>query len=160
MSRSILAAVAACALAAAPEAAADAKFVKLVNADGGRVLAVADNSDESGARAVVAKDDGGEAQQWQLEKDGDYYKLVNRKSGKVLDVYEESTEEGTQIIQWEDKADGNDNQRWAWDGTGEARRLKSKSSGLVLDIEDGKVIQRKANEKAKSQLWRVVEVKK
>ena len=160
MSRTIPAVIVACGLLAGPAAAADAKYVKLVHADTGKVLAVADNSDEAGARVVLAKDDGTEAQQWKLEKDGDYYKVVNRKSGKVLDVFEDSTEEGVQIIQWDDKPEGNDNQRWSWEGKDKDRRLKSKSSSLVLDVGDGgSVIQRKADDKAKGQLWRVVEVK-
>jgi hypothetical protein len=142
--------------APAPEAA---KYVKLVN-DGGKVLAVADGSEEPGAKAVVAKDDGSKSQEWKLEKDGSHYKIVNRKSGKVLDVEMESTEEGGSIIQWDDKPEGTDNQRWSWEGDGKARRLKSKSSGLVLDVADGDaVVQRKADEKAKSQLWRVVDAK-
>jgi hypothetical protein len=159
MSRA-LPAVVACALFAAPAVAADAKYVKLVNANTGKVLAVADDSDEAGAKAVLAKNDGSKGQQWKLEKDGDYYKVVNRKSGKVLDVEGESTEEGGAIIQWDDKSEGNDNQRWSWEGKDKDRRLKSKSSSLVLDVGDGgSVIQRKADDKAKGQLWRVVEVK-
>src|SRR5262249_8568997 len=147
-------------LVAGPAVAADSKYVKVVQADTGKVLAVADNSEEAGAKAVVAKDDGSKGQQWQLEKDGAHYKLVNRKSGKVLDVAMESTEEGGEIIQWDDKLDGNDNQRWSWVGDGKDRRLKSKSSGLVLDVGDGgAVVQRKADDKAKGQLWKVVEVK-
>jgi hypothetical protein len=141
-------------------AAQDATYVKLVQGDTGKVLAVADASDEAGARAVLAADGDGKALQWQLVKDGDFYKLVNRTSGKVLDVFEESQDEGAPIIQWDDKPDGNDNQRWAWEGDGKERRLKSKSSGLVLDADaEGKIIQRKADGQAKSQLWRVVEVK-
>ena len=159
MSKMILACVA-CGLLAGPAAAADAKSVKLVHADTGKVLAVADNSDEAGAKAVLAKDDGSKGQQWKLEKDGDYYKVVNRKSGKVLDVEGESVEEGGGIIQWDDKSEGNDNQRWSWEGKDKDRRLKSKSSGLVLDVGDeGAIVQRKADEKSKAQLWRVVEVK-
>ena len=159
MSRTILA-FAACGLFAAPADAADAKYVKLVHADTGKVLAVADNSDEAGAKAVLAKDDGSKGQQWKLEKDGDHYKIVNRKSGKVLDVEGESTEEGGGIIQWDDKSEGNDNQRWSWEGKDKDRRLKSKSSSLVLDVGDGgAIVQRKADEKSKAQLWRVVEVK-
>jgi hypothetical protein len=151
----------ACALLTASVAgAAEAKYVKLVHVGTGKVLGVADDSDEAGARAVLAKDEAGEARQWKLEKDGDHYKVVNRKSGKVLDVFEESTDEGTQIIVWEDKAEGNDNQRWSWEGEGKERRLKSKSSGLVLDVDaEGQAVQRKADDKAKGQLWRVVEVK-
>jgi Ricin-type beta-trefoil lectin domain-like len=151
----------ACVLLIAPPAdAADAPYVKLVHVDTGKVLAVADDSDEPAARAVLAKDEANEARQWKLEKDGDHYKLVNRKSGKVLDVFEESTEEGAPIIIWDDKAEGNDNQRWSWEGEGKARRLKAKSSGLVLDVDaEGKVVQRKADDKAKGQLWRVAEVK-
>jgi hypothetical protein len=159
MTRLLIAAFAA--LIAGPAAPQDGKFVRLVHADTGKVLAVADDSDEAGAQTVLAKEDAkNEAQQWKLEKDGTFYKLVNRKSGKVLDVFEESTEEGTKIIIWDDKSEGNDNQRWAWVGNGDLRRLKSKSSELVLDVDpDGKVIQRKADEKAKGQLWKVVEVK-
>ncbi len=137
-----------------------AEYVKLVHADTGKVLAVADNSDEAGARAVLAKDDGSKAQQWKLVKDGDHYKLENRKSGKVLDVEGESVEEGGNIIQWDDKSEGNDNQRWSWVGQGEARRLQSKSSQLVLDIgDDSGIVQKKADDKAKSQLWKVVAIK-
>jgi hypothetical protein len=160
MTRTLLAALVAGVLFAAPASAQDAKFVKLVHADTGKVLAVADNSDDAGARVVVAKDDDRPAHQWRFEKDGEHYKIVNRKSGKVLDVEGESQEEGGSIIQWDDKAEGYDNQRWSWDGTGKDRRLKSKSSGLVLDVDgDGQAIQKKADANAKGQLWRVVEVK-
>jgi hypothetical protein len=39
------------------------------------------------------------------------------------------------------------------------RRLNVKLSGLVLDTDDeGKVVQRQADDKAKSQLWQVAEV--
>jgi hypothetical protein len=157
----LLALVGAFVMVAAPRVAAqDTRYVKLVHVDTGKVLAVADDSDEAGARAVLAKDGEGKALQWQLVKDGDHYKLVNRKSSKVLDVFEESQDDGAPIIQWDDKPEGNDNQRWAWEGDGKDRRLKSKSSGLVLDVDaEGKIIQRKADEKAKAQLWRVVEVK-
>jgi hypothetical protein len=160
MSRTIPAVIVACGLLAGPAAAADAKYVKLVNVSTGKVLAVADNSDEAGAKAVLAKDDGGKGQQWKLEKDGDHYKIVNRKSGKVLDVNMDSKDEGADIIQWEEKTEDNDNQRWSWEGKDKDRRLKSKSSNLVLDVGDeGAVVQRKADEKSKAQLWRVVEVK-
>ena len=161
MTRWHLAGVAACVLfTTSVVGAAEAKYVKLVHVDTGKVLAVADDSDEAGAQAVLARDEAGEARQWKLEKDGDHYKLVNRKSGKVLDVSGESIDEGTPIIVWDDKPDGNDNQRWSWEGEGQARRLKAKSSGLVLDVDsEGKVVQRKADDTAKGQLWRVTEVK-
>ena len=162
MSRVLLAAVVGLVLSAAPRAAADEKYVRLVNVATGKVLSIADGSSDLGARAVVAKDDPkSDAQKWQVDKDGGYVKLTNQNSGKVLDVYENSKDEGTQIIQWEDKPCENDNQRWAWVGDGKERRLKSKLSGLVLDVDDqGQVVQKKADEKSKSQLWRVEEVKK
>ncbi|QJW94201.1 RICIN domain-containing protein [Frigoriglobus tundricola] len=155
-----LVALAACALASAP-ALADDTFVRLVNVDTGKVLAVKDDSDEAGARAVLAKPDAdNKAQQWKLEKDGTHYKLVNRKSGKVLDVNDDSKDEGATVIVWDAKDEGVENQRWAWAGEGKERRLKSKSSELVLDIDDeGGIIQKKADEKVKKQLWRVEEVK-
>jgi Ricin-type beta-trefoil lectin domain-like len=138
---------------------ADEKFVKLVLADG-KVLSVAEFSDEAGAPVVVAADGDSKAQQWQVVEDGKFLKLVNRKSGKVLDVFEASKDEGTKIIVWDEKTDDTDNQRWSWDGDGKEKRLKSKSSELVLDVDDkGNVIQKKADEKAKGQVWTVKEVK-
>ena len=141
--------------------AEDAKAVKIVNVETGKVLAVTDDSSDAGAKVVLAKDDAkNEAQQWKLEKDGDQYKIVNRKTGKVLDVFEASKEEGGQIIQWDEKTDDNANQRWSWEGTGDERRLKSKNSEMVLEPEkDGNVVQKKSDAKAKAQLWRVVEAK-
>jgi hypothetical protein len=141
--------------------AEDAKPVKIVHVETGKVLAVADDSSDAGAKVVVAKDDAkNEAQQWRLEKDGSEYKIVNGKTGKVLDVFENSKDEGGQIIQWDEKTEDNANQRWSWDGTGDERRLKCKNSDLVLDVEkDENVVQKKSDPKAKGQLWRVVEVK-
>ena len=161
MSRKLLVMTAVCLLSVPRAVAEDAKYVKLVNGDSGKVLSIENDSKDAEARAVLAKDGDSESQQWQLVKDGDQYKLVNRKSGKVLDVYADSTDEEAPIIQWDDKDEGNDNQRWSWVGDGKSRQLKSKSSSLVLDVDnDGKIVQRKANDKAKSQLWQVVEVKK
>jgi hypothetical protein len=77
-------------------------------------------------------------------------------------VYGDSRDEGVKIIIWDVKDEGVDNQRWSWvgDEKEKTKRLKSKSSELVLDIgEDGEVVQKKADDKAKSQLWEVVEVK-
>jgi hypothetical protein len=159
MVRSLIA-LAVCALVSA-SASADDKFVRLVNVDSGKVLGVKDDSDENETNAVLAKpDDKNKSQQWKLVQDGKHYKLVNRKSGKVLDVNDFSKEEGGSIIIWDDKDDDNDNQRWSWDGTGEERRLKSKWSSLVLEADaEGNIIQKKADEKSKKQLWKVEEVK-
>ena len=155
-----LTALAVCALLSAPTLG-DEKFVRLVNVDTGKVLAVADDSDEAGARAVLAKlAEDNKAQQWEVKKDGNHFSLVNRKSGKVLDVYEDSKDEGTAIIIWDAKDEGVDNQRWSWVGDGKERQIKSKSSELVLDIDgEGRLVQKKADEKSKKQLWRIEEVK-
>jgi hypothetical protein len=141
--------------------AEEAKYVKLLHVNTGRVLAVTDDADDNEARAVVAKDEpANKSRQWQLVKDGDYLKIVNRKSGKVLDVNNASKDEDGEIIQWEEKTDDNDNQRWSWEGKGDDRRLKSKDSKLVLDVTaEGKVIQKKSDEKTATQLWKIVEVK-
>jgi hypothetical protein len=161
MSRLPLALIAAFTLCLTLTAAAqDAKYVKILNVDTGKVLAVTDDSEDAGARAVLAKDEANKARQWQIVKDGEHLKIVNRKTGKVLDVNENSKDEGAEIIQWDEKTEDNDNQRWSWDGKGDDRRLKSKNSGMVLEVNsDGKVIQKKADEKAKGQLWKVVDVK-
>lgn len=160
MVRTLLTAVAVGFGAAA--AAQDAKPIKIVHVKTGKVLAVADDSTEPASRAALAKDDPkNDAQLWKVEKDGEHLKLVHVKSGRVLDVYEDSREEGAPIIIWDDKTEGTDNQRWSWAGDGPERRLKSKSSELVLDVDDeGKVVQKKPDEQAKGQLWKVVEAEK
>jgi len=146
-----------------PDGKPESKCVKLVNADSGKVLALDADSEDDSAQAVVAKDAASPARQWKVQSEGAFLKLVNRKSGKVLDVSGDSTDEDGIIIQWEDKAgtdgESTDNQRWKWQGTGDARRLESKRSGLVLDLDSqGFLIQKKADPKSKTQLWRVVEV--
>jgi hypothetical protein len=159
MSRTLLALVA-CGLLAAPVTAEEYnRFVKLVHVDSGKVLAVVDDSDEAGAKMVLAKDDGSKGQNWKIEHEGDYYKIINRKSGKVLDVDGRSKLEEAKIIQWHDKENENNNQRWSWEGTGKERRLKSKLSNLVLEVGDEDlVVQRRSELNVKSQLWRVVMV--
>ncbi len=161
MSRIMLAAIACAAMASPASARDDDKFFRLVQPGTGKVLSIAEDSEEAGAQAVVAKPDSKNlGQQWKLDKDNGFYKITNRKTGKVLDVYENSNDEGTQIIQWDEKGDDNDNQRWSWVGDGAERRLKSKSSGLVLDVNsEGKVVQQKADEKNKAQLWKLEPVK-
>jgi hypothetical protein len=136
--------------------------VKIVHVDSGKVLGVADDSDEAESKCVLAKDqNGNESRQWRVVKDGDWLKLVNVKSGKVLDVSGDSTDEDAELIIWDEKEEEMDNQRFKWDGKGDERRLKAKHSELVLDVtDDGDVIQKKADEKNKKQLWKVVEVKK
>ena len=146
----------------APDKKPAEKYVKLVHTDTGKVLSIADNSEADEAKAVLAKDDGSQSSHWKIVKDGEHLKLVNRKSEKVLDVKDQSKDEDGQIVQWEDKSNDNDNQRWSWvgDEKEKSRRLKSKWSELVLDVGDGgTIVQKKADEKAKTQLWKVVEVK-
>jgi len=136
--------------------------VKIVHVDSGKVLGVADDSDEAAAKCALVKDeDGKDARQWRVVKDGDWLKLVNVKSGKVLDVNEASGEEGADLIIWDDKKEEDtDNQRFQWEGKGDERRLKAKHSSLVLGVSrDNGVIQKKSDEKDKKQLWKVVEVK-
>ena len=138
-----------------------AEAVKIVHVDSGKVLGVEGDSDDAEAHCVLAKDEEKVARQWKVEKDGDWLKLVHVKSGKVLDVNNVSTDEGAHLIIWDDKGtDGIDNQRFQWDGKGDEKRLKAKNSGLVLDVDgDGHVVQKKADEKNKKQVWKVVLVK-
>ncbi len=163
-----LLAVAACAVAVGVSRADDKKdekadvLVKIVHVDSGKVLAVEGDSEENEAHCVLAKDEDKDTRRWKAVKDGEWVKLVHAKSGRVLDVHNVSSDEGAHLIIWDDKGtDGIDNQRFQWDGKGDERRLKAKNSGLVLDAEsDGHVVQKKADEKNKKQLWKVVEVKK
>lgn len=159
MTRLLLAAL--CGLAVSFASATDPVPVKLVHVATGKVMSIEGNSTEAEARAVLAKDANDDTVQWTVEKDGDHFKLTCKKSGLVLDVYGDSNDEDVAINQYPAKDEGTDNQRWKWDGKGDERRLVSKSSGLcVVPDADGKLVQKKADEKAKDQLWKVVEVKK
>lgn len=163
-----LLAVAACAVAVGLSRSDDKKdekadvLVKIVHVESGKVLAVDGDSEEAAAHIVLGKDEDKDSKQWKVVKDGEWLKLVHAKCGKVLDVNEASGDEGAHLIIYEDKgSDGIDNQRFQWDGKGDDKRLKAKNSGLVLDVDgDGHVVQKKADEKNKKQLWKVVEVKK
>ena len=151
--------LAACAAFVAPARAEDEKVVRLVNVETGK--AVADDSEEAGARVVLAKPDpNNKSQQWEIKKDNKVFSLVNVKSGKVLDVFEASKEEGAAIIIWDAKDEDTDNQRWSWEEKDKERRIASKSSELVLDVDaDGRIIQKKVDGKSKKQLWKVEKVK-
>jgi hypothetical protein len=88
-------------------------YVKLVHVDTGKVLAIADDSEDAGASAVLARDDGSPSHQWRFDKHGEYLKVINRKL-----------------------------------------------STLVLDVgNDDAIVQRIANQNAKGQLWRMLEIK-
>ena len=166
MSKFLFAAVAAIALGAfafAEDKKDDKKaevLVKIVHVETGKVLAVEDDSDESEKPIVLAKDEVKAERQWKIVTDGEWLKIVHAKSGKVLDVNNASSDEGAQLIIWDAKDDDNDNQRFQWVGKGEEKRLKAKGSSLVLDLEKTNVVQKKSDEKSKSQTWKVVEVKK
>lgn len=159
MTRFILAAM--CGLFGTLGFAADAKVVKIIHVETGKVLAIEDQSEEPEAKAVLAKDGDADALLWTIEKDGSHLKITNKKSGKVLDVNDDSKDEDASIIQYDAKDEGTDNQRWSWNGKGDEKRLVSKSSGMaVVPNGDGKLVQKKLDEKSKKQLWKVVEVKK
>lgn len=139
-----------------------ATLVKVVHVDTGKVLAVEGDSEENEAHVILAKDADKDGRRWKVVTDGGWVKLVHAACGKVLDVNDASADEGAHLIIWDDKGkeEGFDNQRFKWDGKGDERRLKAKHSGLVLDVaDDGHVVQKKADEKSKTQLWKVVEVK-
>jgi len=139
----------------------DDKLIKLVHVDSGKVLAIADDSDENEARVVLVKDEDKAGQHWKIVKDGEWLKIVHVKSGKVLDVNNASEDEDGEFIIWPEKSDddGNDNQRFQWEGKGDERRLIAKHSKHALGAKDGNAVQKKSDEKAKDQLWKIVEVK-
>jgi hypothetical protein len=151
-----------------PDGKTECKYVKLVNVDTGKILAVENDSGARESRAVLSDDCDKPSRQWKLETDSGFFKLANRENGLVVDVAYESLEDGSIVIVWDDKPDLDDNQRWKWEPAIEpvdraalqtGHRLKSKFSGLVLDVDGlGGLIQSQVDEKAKSQLWRVIEI--
>jgi serine/threonine protein kinase len=138
----------------------DTPFTQLIQVGTGGALSVAESTDQSPDRAVIAPaNEKDPAQHWKFLEIGPHYKVVNRKTGKVLDVFEESTEEGGQIILWMNKTGNADNQLWRWDEQGPERRLLTKQTGMALDIDaDGKAVQRRVDVNAK-QRWRVIVLK-
>ncbi len=143
------------------------KFYHIVCLDTGKVLDVAEGSEENGAKIVVNKKGDSHSQQWKMVKSGDHVKFVNRKSGKVLDVPELSKDEGVELIQWEDN--GGENQEWQLeklpkDKGDKGHTIKSRCSGLVLAVagasrKDGAAVIQWAARGDKNQQWEVVEVK-
>jgi hypothetical protein len=146
----------------------EGEFYKIKNENSGLLLAVADESDKTGAKIIQAEPrKGDEAQQWKLVKVGEHYKLVNRKSGKALEVPDASKDEGVQIQQGEDKARSK-GQIWTIDKvTGKFYAIKAQCSGLVLDVKEADknagaaVIQWPLNDKGdrKNQKWEFLTVK-
>ncbi|MFO0865294.1 MAG: RICIN domain-containing protein [Gemmataceae bacterium] len=80
-------------------------------------------------------------------------KFLNRKSGKALNVAGGFAEENVKIIIWDEQSPSADNEQWIWVGNGQ---IKSVSSKLMLDVDEkGDVVQRKADGKAKGQVWTI-----
>ncbi len=133
------------------------KRYKIVQVQTGKVLAVEGGSADSGARVVVADDDGSPSQQWRFVQKGGGMQVFNVQSECVLNVTSNSKEPGGAIIIYNATADLNSS--WTWVGRPKHRRLKSQSSGLLLDVgEDGKVIQSKGRPNDDNQSWQTVAV--
>jgi hypothetical protein len=132
-----------------------AGLVKVVHVESGKLLTAA------GGQLHLAPDTGAETQQWLLDPSDGYFKLEDPRSGKVLDVLQNLLDEGAPVGLHGSKSRNDNNQLWSWDSSGEERRLVSRLSGLVLDVDgQGQTVQNKPDEKARGQLWRVVEVGK
>jgi hypothetical protein len=90
-------------------------YVKLVNRKSGRVLDVPNLSKEEGIDMIQWDDNGGENQQWTMEKpdkeksDKGVF-IKSRLSELVLDVAEAATADGSRVIQW--GYHGGKNQLW------------------------------------------------
>jgi hypothetical protein len=148
------------------------------------ILKDREQKDDAAAKAEAGKPSAAalKAQQWKLEKDDAGYKLINRKSDMAVDVPGYTEDEDAQIIIYglKEGPDDIDNQRWiivaatppktdakadekttaATEPAAKPQRIRSKSSGLVLDVDSaGYVVQKRSDDKAKSQLWLIVEVK-
>ncbi|HZZ27336.1 MAG TPA: RICIN domain-containing protein [Pirellulales bacterium] len=145
--------------------------VKIINVETGKVLAPQGDSGEEAAPIALAEDNNSTIRQWRLEKDEHGYKLRNNSAEHLLDVFGAHKDEETPIIQWPEKSaesaanttEGVDNQRWVLGKfdleNPKPLRIQSKFTELVLDVNDsGSIVQRKPDENAKSQLWKIVSV--
>jgi hypothetical protein len=94
-----------------PLSGADSGYFRIVSVQSGKVLDVAGESTEQGARVIEWDWHNGPNQQWAMEHLGDgLFRIRARHSGQVLDVEMASTQEGAPLIQF-DWHEG-DNQRW------------------------------------------------
>jgi GH43 family beta-xylosidase len=83
------------------ETAATPTAYTVVNRSSGKCLDLADGSSADGANVRLWTCNGGAAQRWRFEDQGDdTSRIVNVASGKVLDVSNCSNADGTDIRQW------------------------------------------------------------
>jgi arabinan endo-1,5-alpha-L-arabinosidase len=87
-------------------------YYKLVNENSGKVLAVPEDSRESGTQMIQWHEADFEGRLWKFVKAGNHFTVESKVNGLVLDVLDGNTESGASVIQWPRKKSENDNQVW------------------------------------------------
>ncbi|PSQ05476.1 hypothetical protein BRC95_06905 [Halobacteriales archaeon QS_5_68_33] len=137
------------------------KEYKIESVHSGKVLDVADRSEQDGGNIQQWTDYGNANQRWYIREVGnDKYEIEAAHSGKVLDVEGWSDQDGGNVQQWGDNDTAN--QRWYitdGDGNGEYK-IESVHSGKVLDVadwseQDGGNIQQWTDHGNANQRWRI-----
>lgn len=134
-------------------------FYNIIAANG-KVVEVADGSDENGAAIQVRKNKNEAHQQWQFVPAGENaYFIRNRETGKMLDLMECGVVDGTWLHQWEGVHGSS--QVWIVEFTNDGHiKLKNSISGKCMDIvgmsqEDGARLQIWQDVNGENQLWSI-----
>ena len=108
---------------------------RIVNANSGKLLEVADASTADGANVQQHSDTGHPCQEWSVQDWGNgEYALENVNSGQLLEVADGGTSDGDDVQQW--PSNGYPNQRWYVVENGDGTfRLENVNSGNVADVE-------------------------
>ncbi len=137
---------------------------ELVNQCSGKVMDVEGVSTSDGANVFQWTWNGGENQQWKIERlneDPRYYKLTAQHSGKVLEVNGASTEDGANVDQWP-WVEGAPNEQWSIKDVGDGfYTLYARHSDKALDVsgsstDDGANIQQWTSNNTCAQKWQII----
>lgn len=118
--------------------------------DDNRVLDVAKECCDEGARVCAWSSHGGDNQKFTCDYTPKIYFFIKSKMhGKVIDIEACNPDPGTNVLMWAQKDEDNDNQLWYEDRHG---YIRSKLNDLILDSSDGLKMEEYSHGKT-SQHW-------
>ncbi|UKS26974.1 RICIN domain-containing protein [Paenibacillus sp. HWE-109] len=137
-----------------------AVFYKIVNKKSGKLLDVANSTNEPGAKAIQLGNLGGESKRWQIMYNGNDYSLVNKNSGMAVDVAGSAITSGAEVVQ--SPYYGIISQGWQIAAAGNGYyKIINTNSGMVAAVKggstaDGAEIIQSPYSGNDSQLWNIV----
>ena len=128
-----------------------------------KVLDLANNSNRNGANIHIYKDNGTDAQKWQISYDVNtgFYMIANRGVDKVVDVAGANKEIHTNVQSW--SSNNTNAQKWMIVKEGEYYVFYSACSDLLLDVTNassanGTNVQMYKEHNTDAQRWKLIEL--